>query len=88
MAGIDILAQAFSGANAAFLGDQYARWAVNPGSVDPSWAEYFKTHQLGGGSNGSTGNGASGHTPEPATPAASPAASTPPSKPASATAAP
>ena len=30
MAGVDILAPAFSGANAAFLGDQYARWAVNP----------------------------------------------------------
>jgi 2-oxoglutarate dehydrogenase E1 component len=41
MAGVDILAQAFSGANAAFLGEQYARWAVNPGSVDPSFATLF-----------------------------------------------
>jgi 2-oxoglutarate dehydrogenase E1 component len=41
MAGVDILASAFSGANAAFLGEQYARWAVNPGSVDPSFAELF-----------------------------------------------
>src|SRR6516162_5438775 len=41
MAGIDTLASAFSGANAAFLGDQYARWAANPGTVDPSFAELF-----------------------------------------------
>ena len=41
MAGVDILASAFSGANAAFLGDQYARWATNPASVDPSFAELF-----------------------------------------------
>ena len=30
MAGVDVLASAFSGANAAFLGEQYARWATNP----------------------------------------------------------
>ena len=41
MAGVDILASAFSGANAAFLGEQYARWAANPGSVDPTFAELF-----------------------------------------------
>ncbi len=41
MAGVDILASAFSGANAAFLGEQYARWAVNPASVDPTFAELF-----------------------------------------------
>ena len=41
MAGVDILASAFSGANAAFLGEQYARWAANPASVDPSFAELF-----------------------------------------------
>ncbi|HEY8290532.1 MAG TPA: 2-oxoglutarate dehydrogenase E1 component, partial [Acetobacteraceae bacterium] len=41
MAGVDILASAFSGANAAFLGDQYARWATNPASVDPSFADLF-----------------------------------------------
>jgi 2-oxoglutarate dehydrogenase E1 component len=41
MAGVDILASAFSGANAAFLGDQYARWATNPGSVDASFADLF-----------------------------------------------
>ncbi len=83
----DALAEEF-GANDWLLEEMYEQYVSDPGSVDPSWAEYFKTHQLGGGSNGSTGNGASGHTPEPATPAASPAASTPPSKPASATAAP
>ena len=41
MAGVDILASAFSGANAAFLGEQYARWATDPTSVDPSFAELF-----------------------------------------------
>src|SRR3984957_12640298 len=41
MAGIDILASAFNGANAAFLGDQYARWATDPTSVDPSFADLF-----------------------------------------------
>jgi 2-oxoglutarate dehydrogenase E1 component len=41
MAGVDILASAFSGANAAFLSEQYARWAANPHSVDPTFAELF-----------------------------------------------
>jgi 2-oxoglutarate dehydrogenase E1 component len=41
MAGVDILASAFSGANAAFLGEQYARWATEPRSVDPTFAELF-----------------------------------------------
>jgi 2-oxoglutarate dehydrogenase E1 component len=41
MAGVDILASAFSGANAAFLGEQYARWAANPHSVDPTFADLF-----------------------------------------------
>src|ERR1700712_1874681 len=42
MAGIDILAGACSGANAAFLSDLYARWVENPGSVDPSFSELFE----------------------------------------------
>ncbi|WP_428489865.1 2-oxoglutarate dehydrogenase E1 component [Rhodopila sp.] len=41
MAGIDILASAFNGANAAFLADLYARWASRPSAVDPSFAELF-----------------------------------------------
>ncbi len=41
MAGVDVLAEAFSGANAAFLSEQYARWAVNPAAVDPSFADLF-----------------------------------------------
>ena len=41
MAGVDILASAMSGANAAYLADVYARWAENPGSVDASFAELF-----------------------------------------------
>jgi 2-oxoglutarate dehydrogenase E1 component len=31
------------GANAAFVEDLYARWAENPGSVEPSWAAFFAT---------------------------------------------
>jgi 2-oxoglutarate dehydrogenase E1 component len=41
MAGMDILASAFSGANAAFLADLYARWATDPSSVDGSFADLF-----------------------------------------------
>ena len=41
MAGMDILASAFNGANAAFLADLYARWATNPSSVDASFADLF-----------------------------------------------
>lgn len=41
MAGVDILATAFNGANAAFIADTYARWVADPASVDPSFAELF-----------------------------------------------
>jgi 2-oxoglutarate dehydrogenase E1 component len=41
MAGVDLLATAFNGANAAFIADLYARWVANPGSVDPGFAELF-----------------------------------------------
>jgi 2-oxoglutarate dehydrogenase E1 component len=41
MPGVDLLAQAFNGGNAAFVADLYARWAANPASVDPSFAELF-----------------------------------------------
>ncbi len=41
MAGVDVLASAFTGANAAFLGELYARWATDPGAVDPSFASLF-----------------------------------------------
>jgi 2-oxoglutarate dehydrogenase E1 component len=43
MAGVDILATAFNGANAAFLADLYARWIADPGSVDPSFATLFES---------------------------------------------
>jgi 2-oxoglutarate dehydrogenase E1 component len=43
MAGIDVLASVFNGANAAFLSDTYARWSENPRSVDPSFADLFGT---------------------------------------------
>lgn len=41
MAGVDILSTAFSGANTAYLAELYARWASDPGSVDPSFASLF-----------------------------------------------
>ena len=41
MAGVDVLASAFNGGNAAFIADLYARWASDPGTVDPSFAELF-----------------------------------------------
>jgi 2-oxoglutarate dehydrogenase E1 component len=41
MAGVDVLASAMSGANAAYLADLYARWTEKPDSVDASFAELF-----------------------------------------------
>jgi 2-oxoglutarate dehydrogenase E1 component len=41
MAGIDILASAFNGANAAYLADSYARWVEDSTSVDQSFADLF-----------------------------------------------
>ncbi|MBV9758320.1 MAG: 2-oxoglutarate dehydrogenase E1 component [Alphaproteobacteria bacterium] len=41
MSGVDALATAFSGANAAFIADLYARWASDPGAVDPGFADLF-----------------------------------------------
>ena len=41
MAGVDILATAFSGANAAYLADLYAKWVEDPNGVDPSFVELF-----------------------------------------------
>ncbi|MCS6892494.1 MAG: 2-oxoglutarate dehydrogenase E1 component [Rhodovarius sp.] len=41
MAGVDIIASAMSGSNAAYLADLYARWVEDPASVDPSFAELF-----------------------------------------------
>ncbi|HTI03546.1 MAG TPA: 2-oxoglutarate dehydrogenase E1 component [Acidisoma sp.] len=42
MPGVDILATAFNGANAAFIADLYARWVRDPASVDPSFATLFE----------------------------------------------
>ena len=55
----DALAEEF-GANDWLLEEMYEQYVADPGSVDPSWAQYFKTHQLGNGANGSSGNGAAG----------------------------
>jgi 2-oxoglutarate dehydrogenase E1 component len=42
MAGVDIIATAFNGANLAYLADLYARWAANPASVEASFADLFQ----------------------------------------------
>ena len=42
MPGVDILATAFNGANAAFIADLYARWIRDPAAVDPSFANLFE----------------------------------------------
>ncbi len=39
MPGVDILATAFNGANAAFIADLYARWVRDPASVDPEFRD-------------------------------------------------
>ncbi len=41
MAGVDVLATAFNGANAAFIAEMYARWVADPASVDESFSELF-----------------------------------------------
>ena len=41
MAGVDILATALNGGNAAFIADMYARWVENPDSVDSSFSALF-----------------------------------------------
>ena len=41
MPGVDILAGAMTGANAAFLADLYARWVEKPDAVDPSFGDLF-----------------------------------------------
>ena len=63
----------------------YEQYVSDPGSVDPTWAEYFKTHQLGGATNRSTGNGptangSTGPAAKPAAPAAPPKAAAAPAK--------
>ncbi len=41
MAGIDVLATAFSGGNAAYVAALYAKWVAEPAAVDPGFAELF-----------------------------------------------
>ncbi|WP_284943903.1 2-oxoglutarate dehydrogenase E1 component [Acidisoma cladoniae] len=43
MPGVDSLATAFNGANAAFIADLYARWVRAPGSVDASFGNLFES---------------------------------------------
>ena len=41
MPGMEMLASAINGGNAAYVADLYARWVRDPDSVDPSFAELF-----------------------------------------------
>ncbi|UNC15131.1 2-oxoglutarate dehydrogenase E1 component [Acidiphilium multivorum] len=41
MAGVDILATAMNGGNAAFIANLYAKWVEAPDSVDPDFASLF-----------------------------------------------
>jgi 2-oxoglutarate dehydrogenase E1 component len=41
MAGVDILATALNGGNAAFIAEMYARWVEDPAGVDSSFADLF-----------------------------------------------
>ena len=43
MPGVDQLLTAFSGSNAAFIADLYAKWVANPGQVDPSFGDLFQS---------------------------------------------
>ncbi|MCF3945937.1 2-oxoglutarate dehydrogenase E1 component [Acidiphilium iwatense] len=43
MAGVDILATAMNGGNAAFIANLYAKWVTAPDSVDPDFASLFAT---------------------------------------------
>ncbi|MFT4165147.1 MAG: hypothetical protein QM650_07870, partial [Microlunatus sp.] len=51
----DSIAEEF-GANDWLIEEMYEQYLADPRSVDPSWASYFETHDLGAGSNGSGGN--------------------------------
>jgi multifunctional 2-oxoglutarate metabolism enzyme len=64
------------GANEWLVEEMYDQFRRDPGSVDPSWAAYFKTSGNGGDNGG--GKGAAAATPSappnaPATPSATPA---------------
>ncbi|MDE2333374.1 MAG: 2-oxoglutarate dehydrogenase E1 component, partial [Rhodospirillales bacterium] len=41
MPGMEMLASAINGGNAAYVADLYARWVRDPGAVDPGFAELF-----------------------------------------------
>ncbi len=83
MAGIDVLATAFNGANAAFIADMYARWVADPNAVDPSFAELFAALndesravlEDASGASWAPRHASYGDAPEPAPAAAAPRAS-------------
>ena len=50
----DTIAEEF-GANDWLIEEMYEQYVSDPTSVDPSWASYFESHNLGAGGNGSGG---------------------------------
>jgi multifunctional 2-oxoglutarate metabolism enzyme len=60
----DELAAQF-GANDWLFEEMYEQYVADPESVDPRWAEYFKTHDLTGAGNGASG-GTAARRPDPA----------------------
>ena len=55
-------AEADFGANDWLLEEMYEQYAVDPSSVDQTWAEYFKAH---GAPTTDAGNGAASEAPQP-----------------------
>ena len=70
----DAIAEEF-GANDWLIEEMYEQYVADPGSVDPSWATYFKNHGLGAGSNGAAA--ATSAAPAQATPAGATGAAKP-----------
>ena len=68
------------GANEWLVEEMYEQFQRDPGSVDPSWAAYFKTN--GNGAAGQSGNGAS--PPTASAPASAPGQHAQPARPAKA----
>ena len=55
----DAIAEEF-GANDWLIEEMYEQYVADPTSVDPSWASYFESHNLGAGGNGSGGSRSAG----------------------------
>jgi 2-oxoglutarate dehydrogenase E1 component len=86
MAGVDVLATALNGGNAAFIADLYAKWVESPASVDESFAALFDSlddearavlEDAGGASWAPRPTASLGEPPQPGQPAPTIAGDTP-----------